>query len=192
MWARVGVEVCAHVGMCIHVGVQAQEGVCTPLGPCHRVVSLSMSKWPGSPSVGSPPHLTGSELVHRSRATGLSDSRLCLWPGSQRPLVMCPLVIPRVLPCLRVGGTLGQGLSPPEFSPQGLQVSPCLSHYKSVCSWLGPRSVGGLSPRSAICSLPSSEEWPLWLRGKGRGIGGSYSSLHPGWGSPPGSGASVI
>lgn len=148
---RVGVcacehGVCAHVGVCIHVGVQAQEGVCTPLGPCHRVVSLSMSKWPGSPSVGSPPHLTGSEPVPRSRATGLSNSRLCLWPGSQRPLVMCPLVIPRALPCLRVGGTLGQALSPPEFSPQGLQVSPCLSHYKSVCSWLGPRSVGACLP----------------------------------------------
>lgn len=54
---------------------------------------------------------------------GLSDSRLCLWPGSQRPPVMCPLVIPRALPCLRVGGTLGQGLSTPSSPPRPLGVT---------------------------------------------------------------------
>lgn len=50
--------------------------------------------------------------------------------------------------------------------PQGLMVSPCPSHYDSICSWLGPRSVGACLPALPSVLFPFQRSDPVaWRKG---------------------------
>lgn len=160
-------------------------GVCMhhPSGSLPSCGPTSISKWTGFPSVGFLPHLTEAqsqlfpEPEPRISLRGPHSCALLSSPGS------------RPASGWRNPGSWAE--FPQSSHPQGLMVSPCLSHCESICSWLVPRSVGACLPALPSVLFPFQKSNPV-LGGRGHGLGGSHSTLHLGWGFPSGSGASVI